>query len=129
MSVLRRGNYSNYHTKYYFENDIVIDETYHHYFYNATQGLFLALEDWEVGDSAETQFGTSVKLLYKERIEEEIERFGIWTEEGTYYANGLLSGTPEYNQKFLEDADAEQIIKIFSSVQEEYLENFLESVI
>ena len=62
---------------------------------------------------------TPVQLLRKERIEEKVEMFGIYTESGTYYANGLLSGAAFCNKELLEEAEIETMISMLSSINKE----------
>ena len=62
---------------------------------------------------------TPVQLLKKERIEEKAEMFGIYTENGTYYANGLLSGAAFCNKELLEEAEVETMINMLSSIKKE----------
>ena len=62
---------------------------------------------------------TPVQLLKKERIEEKVEMFGIYTEDGTYYANSLLSGAAFCNKELLEEAEVETMINMLSSINKE----------
>ena len=125
ITQLEKDQYGDYHTLYSFEKGIIINETYHHYFYNADRGFLLALPDWKIGECALTQDGEHVALLSKQRIDERVQRYGIWTDEGTYYANGLLSGTPQYNQNYLEEADIEKLVDIFTSLDQNLMNGFL----
>jgi len=76
---------------------------------------------WNVGDHAVNQDGEEVALVFVERIEEKVEMFGIWTESGTYYANGLLSGAAFCNKEMLAEASAEKVIDMMLSADEEIL--------
>ena len=118
---INNGIFSDYHTLYYFEDGTIINETHPHRFYNTDQGFWQRLELWNIGDHAINQDGLKVALISKERIHEEIEMFGIWTDSGSYYANGLLSGAASCNKKLLADATAEQAIDMMLSTDEEWL--------
>lgn len=121
VKTVRCGQFSDYHTLYHFENDITIDETHPHRFYNVDQGFWQRLQNWNIGDHAIDQYGNKVALLSVEHLQEQAEMFGIWTETGTYYANGLLSGQASCNKKLLEDASAEQAVDMMLSADEEWL--------
>lgn len=121
VHTIRRGRFSNYHTLYHFEDGTVIDETHPHRFYNADQGFWQRLQLWNIGDHAINQNGDEIALVSVERLDENIEMFGIWTESGTYYANGLLSGAASCNKDLLAEATAEQAIDMMLSADEEML--------
>lgn len=121
VHTTRRGRFSNYHTLYYFEDGTVINETHPHRFYNVDQGFWQRLQLWNIGDRAINQDGKEVALISVERLEEEIEMFGIWTDSGTYFANGLLSGAASCNKELLAEATAEQAIDMMLSADEELL--------
>jgi hypothetical protein len=116
-----RGRFSNYHTLYYFEDGTIIDETHPHRFYNVNQGFWQRLQLWNIGDHAINQDGNEIALVSVERLEDNIEMFGIWTDNGTYYANGLLSGAAFCNKELLAEATAEQAIDMMLSTDEEML--------
>ena len=115
------GSFSDYHTLYHFEDGTVIDETHPHRFYNVDQGFWQRLQLWDIGDHAINQNGETIALVYVERLNEEVEMFGIWTDSGTYYANSLLSGTASCNKKLLAEATAEQAIDMMLSADEDWL--------
>lgn len=119
VKSISRGNFNKYHTLYYFEKDIIIDETFSHRFFNIEQGFWQKLELWNIGEHAIMFDKTPVQLLRKERIEEKVEMFGIYTESGTYYANGLLSGAAFCNKELLEEAEIETMISMLSSINKE----------
>lgn len=121
IHATRRGHFSNYHTLYHFEDGTVIDETHPHRFYNVDKGFWQRLQNWNIGDRAINQYGKEVALISIECLEEETEMFGIWTDSGTYYANGLLSGAAFCNKKLLAEASAEQAIEMMLSTDEEML--------
>lgn len=121
IHTVRKGYFSDYHTLYYFEDGTVIDETHPHRFYNADQGFWQRLQLWNIGDHAVNKNGTKVALVSVKRIEEKVEMFGIWTDSGTYYANGLLSGAAFCNKDLLIEADAEKAIDMMLSTDEELL--------
>lgn len=115
---LKRGLFNHYHTLYTFEDGTVIDETHTHRFYNSDQGFWQRLGNWNIGDHALRQDGKYVALVGKECIQEKAEMFGIWTDSGDYYANGLLSGAVLCNKALLENATAEQAIDMLLSASE-----------
>ena len=121
-----RGNFNDHHILYHFADGTVVNETHPHRFYNVDQGFFQRLGLWNIGDKAITREGLMTALVSKEVIHEQAEMFGIWTESGTYFANGLLSGEAECNEPLLEEATAEQIVDIFlSSDNEAELSNLM----
>ena len=120
-----RGYYNTYHTLYHFEDGTTIDETQDHRFYNVEQGFWQILNRWKIGEHAVSQNGEHVALISKERIDETVEMFGIWTEDGTYFANGLLSGSGSSNQKLLETATAEQAVDMIMTINEKQLIGFM----
>lgn len=119
--AIRSGKFSDYHTLYHFEDGTVIDETHPHRFYNVDQGFWQRLQLWKIGDHAINQNGDIVALTFVEHLDEAAEMFGIWTDSGTYYANGLLSGAASCNKKLLAEATAEQAIDMMMSTDEEWL--------
>lgn len=118
---MKNGYFSDYHTLYHFEDGTIIDETHPHRFYNVDQGFWQRLELWKIGEHAINQHGEKVKLMSVERLDEKVEMFGIWTDNGTYYANGLLSGAASCNKKLLEEASAEKAIDMMLSTDESWL--------
>lgn len=121
IHTVKRNHFSDYHTLYYFEDGTVIDETHPHRFYNVDQGFWQRLQLWNIGDHAINQDGVEVALVSVEHIDEQIEMFGIWTDDGTYYANGLLSGAAFCNKELLAEATAEQAVDMMLSVDESWL--------
>lgn len=121
VHTVRNGRFSDYHILYHFEDGTVIDETHHHRFYNIDQGFWQRLQLWNIGDRAVNQDGKEIALVSVKRIEEKAEMFGIWTDSGTYYANGLLSGAASCNKELLAEASAEQAIDMMLSTDEEML--------
>lgn len=115
------GRFSDYHTLYHFEDGTVIDETHPHRFYNVDQGFWQRLQLWNIGDHAINQNGEEIALVSVEHLDEKAEMFGIWTDKGTYFANGLLSGEASCNKKLLEEADAEKAIDMMLSTDEDWL--------
>lgn len=113
---VKRNSFNFYHTLYYFENNIIIDETHDHRFYNKTQGFYQKLKNWNIGDIAIDENGNEVHLLKKERINEIIENFGLYTQRGTYYANSLLSGAVKNNKKILEETNLDHGLEILNSL-------------
>ena len=45
--------------------------------------------------------------------------FGLWTESGYYWANGLLSGDASANLPLLSDCTAEKAVEMAESLEEE----------
>lgn len=116
-----RGHFNNHHILYYFEDGTVIDETHHHRFYNVDQGFWQRLQLWNIGDHAINQENNKVALVSVKHLDELSEMFGIWTEDGTYYANSLLSGTASCNKSLLAEVTAEQAVEMMLSAEEEML--------
>lgn len=116
-----RGYFNTYHKLYHFEDGTVIDETRDHRFYNTDQGFWQLLKLWNIGDHALKQNGEKVALVSVEQIDEEAEQFGIWTDSGSYYANGFLSGMAACNRQLLANATAEQIANMMMSTEDEHL--------
>ena len=116
ITALKRGNYSNYHTIYYFDDGTVIDEIHKHRFYNSDQGFWQRLQSWNIGDHAVNQRGERIALVRKEVIHERAEQFGIWTEDGSYYANGLLSGSADCNKRIIPNMTVDQAIDVMLSI-------------
>ena len=121
IHTIRRGHFSDHHTLYHFEDGTIIDETHPHRFYNVDQGFWQRLQLWNIGDHAINQDGKMVALVSVEHLDEKAEMFGIWTDSGTYYANGLLSGAASCNKELLAEATAEQAIDMMLSTDEEML--------
>lgn len=123
---LSQGKYSSAkHTKYYFENNIIIDETNDHRFFNIDQGIFQIMKKWNIGDRALDINNNEVKLLSKEVIHEDILCYGIWTDNGTYYANNLLSGCTASNKHLFENMTADQMITMMQSIDTTQLNTVL----
>lgn len=110
------GHHSHYHKQYFFENGTVIDETGPHRFYNADRGFWLQLDRWSLGDHAVTENGERVGLVSITLINDHEDGYAMWTENGTYYANGLLSGTAQANQKLLADATSDLVVDMVNSL-------------
>ena len=121
VHTVRRGHFSNYHILYHFEDGTVINETHPHRFYNTDQGFWQRLQAWNIGDHAINRHGKEIALVFVEHVDECTEMFGIWTDNGTYYANGLLSGAAFCNKELLAEATAEQAIDMMLSADEELL--------
>ena len=121
IHTVKHNRFSDYHTLYHFEDGTVIDETHPHRFYNVDQGFWQRLQLWNIGDHAVNQNGAEVALMSVERLDEKAEMFGIWTDDGTYYANGLLSGAAFCNKELLEEATAEQAVDMMLSADESWL--------
>lgn len=118
--VLRvnRGSFNPYHTLYFFEGDIIIDEISTHRFYNVEKGYWEHLAKWEIGQHALDVNGVARALLRKKRIYEKKENFGLDTESGRYFANGLLSGPARCNQSILKDSTLDKVVNIACSIKD-----------
>jgi hypothetical protein len=112
-------------TEYYFNNNTKVSEVGEHRFYNKTQGFWQRLKRWNIGDIAIDEFGNEVTLVKRETIKEPTELYGIITETGSYYANGLLSGMAKLNRELLSESSVEQAIEMMASVGEKELANLL----
>ena len=122
---IKRNFYSSYHTLYYFDDGTIIDETYEHRFYNKTQGFWQKLKCWNIGDVAVKVNKEETKLIKKEIKKERVENFGLFTEDGTYYANGLLSGGAQCNRPLLKEATLDQAVDMVLSMSEKKLSKLL----
>ncbi len=89
---LERGNFNKCHILYHFDDGTTIDETHEHRFFHVEHNTLVKLKDWKIGERAKKQDGSTVSLESIEVVKEPAEMFGIWTESGYYFANGLLSG-------------------------------------
>ena len=120
---LERGNYSPRHSLYRFDDGTVIDETHEHRFYNVERDALTKLKDWELGEHARKQDGSAPALVSKEEISEIVEMFGLWTESGCYYANGLLSG--DISAAFAEPIEGGKLEDIITSIPQDKIQNIL----
>lgn len=118
---VRRGHFNDTHTFYTFEDGTVIDETHPHRFYNVEQGFWQRLQSWKIGEHAMKENGEKVALISVEHVHEPAEMFGIWTDSGMYFANGLLSGAAFCNKELLKEASAEQAVDMMLSADEDWL--------
>ena len=118
IRALCSGRFNPCHTIYYFEDGTTIDETHLHRFYNVEQGFWQALKRWNIGEHAINKNGEKIALISVEHIDEPAEKFGIWTVDGSYYANGLLSGDTSCNKRLLADASADQAVDMMLSTEE-----------
>lgn len=125
VTRVMHGTDNPYHTKYYFEDGSVIDETHAHRFYNIEQGFWQRLGLWKIGEHAIRYDGAHIALVAKERIDEPARMFGLWTESCDYYANGLLSGDAGANKDLLSDATIEQAVAMAESLDERKLLDLL----
>lgn len=105
--------FSEEYNLYYFENDIIIKETAPHRFFNVEQNLYQNLSQWNIGEHGLNINNKPIKLLKKEHYNEPAEKYSLFTSDGDYYANGLLTGSIICNKKMLAEADKEQLTNIF----------------
>lgn len=101
---------------YHFEDGIDIKETSPHRFYNVEQGFSQKLSKWEIGEHALHEDGRHIALLSKEQIIGEELKYGLYTESGTYYANGLLSSPMFANKLELTEASIDKVINMVTSI-------------
>lgn len=104
------------HTLYTFENGTVIDETGPHAFYNVEHDFYLMLDQWKVGDHTLDINDNPIALASIERIDEPKQRYGMWVENASYYANGLLSGQSILNLNEMEEANLERVVEMANSL-------------
>ena len=110
---------------YTFSNGAQIKETHEHRFFNKTQGFYQRLQSWNIGDEIAALDDSPVYLVKREWVEEPEYMFGLYTEDGTYWANGLLSGCVENNIPILQQADLDLALSIAQSLySEQYREVF-----
>lgn len=153
VTLAVRGRWNVRHVLYTFEDGTVIDESDKHRFYNVEQGFWQYLKDWKIGEHAvalgadggaavdggradtvsgpcdeipESVMARHLTALVKvERIDEPAECFGLWTESGDYFAEGLLTGETAANQRLLKDATPEKAARMLASVPPEVLADFM----
>lgn len=97
-----------YHTLYYFEDGTVIDEGYDHNFFNVELGFSAPMKTWEIGNHALNLKNEEVALVGYENKYELVTCYGIWVEDGSYYANGLMCADKRKNLLWVEDFTLEQ---------------------
>ena len=117
VNKVDRGTYHPYHTLYFFEGDIVIDEISSHRFFNVEKGFWEHLKKWKIGEHALDINGEKRALLYKKRIYERKENFGLDTESGRYFANDLLSGPARCNQTLLKNSSLKKAVEMVNSIK------------
>ena len=127
ITALVKNFYWPNHTKYYFDNNSYVDEVREHYVYNVEQGFFASLKNWNIGEHGLDQDGNLITFIGKEDIEEEVEKFGIWTNTGMHYANGVLASSYAHNKELVGDADIEQIINMCLTCDADLFKQLLES--
>jgi hypothetical protein len=54
---VKRGSFNPYHTLYYFEDNIIIDEISKHRFYSVEDGYWKYLDFWKIGEHGVTSEG------------------------------------------------------------------------
>jgi len=116
VTDMHRGKYFCFHTKYTFEDGTVIDETHRHRFYNVEQGFWQYLDKWNIGEHAKREDGALVALASVERIDEVGEMCGLWTEDYSYYANGLLTGETAVNKYVLQDVPVDTAAEMLATL-------------
>lgn len=126
ITQIKRGGLSDFHTLYYFDYGIVIDEAHRHRFYNVDAGFWQYLDEWKIGDRAKHYNGIEPKLIGIERVDEPCMRYGLWTESHDYFANGLLSGETAANQSVLSGATLDQAIEMLASLDASRIEKLYE---
>lgn len=114
-----RNRFADYHTLYYFDNGTVIDEVNKHRFYNIEQDFYQLLKFWKIGEHGISENGEQIALINKEIVEESAEAFGLYTKQGNYYANGLLSGQAFCNKRFIADMSASKAVDMLISIDNE----------
>ena len=122
---MKRGNFSPTQVTYRFSNGVEIKETHDHRFFNKEQGIYQKLKLWNIGEHAITESGEEVKLLSKEIQQGKFEMFGLFTECGEYYANGLLCGNAESNIAKLYNGDMEMAMNFAESLGQDKLRDLL----
>jgi hypothetical protein len=113
---LKSSGFNKSYILYHFENGIDIKAPFPHRFYNADLGFWEHLHRWKIGEHAVMADGTKVALISKEKIKEPEEGFGLFTEAGGYYANGLLSGPARCNKKLLTNKKLAEAVRMARSI-------------
>jgi len=116
VTDVHRGKYFHFHTKYTFEDGTIVDETHRHRFYNVEQGFWQYLDQWRIGEHAKREDGALVALVDVERIDEVGEMCGLWTEDYSYYANGLLTGETAVNKYVLQDVPVDTAAEMLATL-------------
>ena len=79
--------------------------------------------NWKIGEHAIREDGQEVSLVKVTKVPERVECFGMWTESGTYFANGLLSGDASVNIPMMSDVSADKAVDMALSLNESMLMN------
>lgn len=107
------------HRYYYFNDGTVINEVKAHRFYNVEQGFYQLMQSWNIGEHALNSNGELIELIRVEEGEGEKPQYGIYTINGNYYANNLLSGQARCNLEFVEDMSVDKAINMLLSIDSE----------
>ena len=124
--ALKSNGFNSFYILYRFENGIEIKEVFPHRFYNEEKGFWEHLSKWKIGDHARAIDGTKVALISKEIVYEREEGFGLFTESGSYYANGLLSGPARCNKNLLSNKTLKEAVSMACSIRADQAYNLLQ---
>lgn len=121
VNRLEKGRFSSICREYTFDDGTVIKENGPHRFYNKEQGYWKKLQNWKKGERAIKIDGTEPAMVSEEAKVERTEMFGMFTEDGTYWANGLLCGSNKANLMNLNALNRGQQIAILSETDKNEL--------
>lgn len=113
------------HVIYEFDDGTIVKEVNEHAFFNVESQYYKVLKSWDIGDHAINEKGELVQLIRKELVEEDTRQYGLWTEQGTYYANGLLTSCIWQNKDLLKDMDVDAVMDVILSVDQTLMKNML----
>lgn len=125
ITRIAKGSYHPNHVAYEFEDGTIINEVNIHPFYNVEHGYFKCLCYWDIGDHAVNENGEHIKLINKTVVPEDTEQYCVWTNDSSYYANGLLSGDLVQNREYLKDMSIEQILDLAESLDASLVSSLL----
>lgn len=88
------GKTHDHYDRYEFDDGTVIKVVHRHRFYNVEDQRMVHMDEWEVGDRAYKQNGTTPKLISAVNHYEEgsFKHYTLFTKNQNYFANGLLCG-------------------------------------
>lgn len=103
-------------TLYYFDDGTIIITTEKHRFYNIEQEFYQYLHLWNIGEHAKKIDGSTPALIKVEVEPEDCVCWGIWTEDNTCWANGLLSAETQANEEPISQKKPKKIVQILQSL-------------
>lgn len=123
---IEKSKISDMSIYYYFDDGTVIHTTNPHRFFNIEQGFYQYLHKWHIGEHTQKVDGTTPALIYKEERVENSLCCGVWTEDCTCWANGLLSSETAANEELLQTMDLLTAKQMLKSIVKERLRGVLQ---